>query len=278
MTVCLDLNSQWRFPLLTCRALSTGPAIWWGFRCGLTFLGELLRGEGAGLWGGEWEVEKRFRVTEVFLAILWVGPEQLSTAWPSEKRLTTTGPSSVRRQRICRSSSRTVSCHGGQLVKIRVCESGSPNSSEQAPKLYPLSGFRSSVDDERIDGLRHILGAVSFRRVGGSTNVVAGLGFHCHGEFDETLWLRMLLSPAVADHVVRRKTLTVVYHLTQRKINIKKETSASIHVFSVASFVSLCSLLLQLHLTRENDPVVPFFLMAQRVWEFVQRWAVKGSR
>jgi len=73
VTVCLDVNSQWRFPLLTCRALSTGPAIWWGFRCGLTFLGELLRGESAGLWGGKWEVEKRFRVTEVFLAILWVG-------------------------------------------------------------------------------------------------------------------------------------------------------------------------------------------------------------
>lgn len=80
VTFCLDVNSQWRFPLLTCRALSTGPAIWWGFRCGLTFLGELLRGEGAGLLGGEWEVEKRFRVTEVFLAILWVRPEQESTA------------------------------------------------------------------------------------------------------------------------------------------------------------------------------------------------------
>ena len=50
------------------------PAVWWGLRCGLTFLGELLLGDGAVLHGGKWEVEKRFRVTEVFLAILWVLP------------------------------------------------------------------------------------------------------------------------------------------------------------------------------------------------------------
>lgn len=65
------------------------------------------------------------------------------------------------------------------------------------------------------------------------------------------------------------KTLTMLYHLTQRKINIKKETSASIGVFSLASFTSLCTLLLQLHLTRENDPVVPFFSMLKGVWNYV---------
>ena len=53
------------------------PAAWWGLRCALTFLGELLLSEGAGLFSGTWEVEKRFRVTEVFLAILWVGPTLL---------------------------------------------------------------------------------------------------------------------------------------------------------------------------------------------------------
>ena len=52
----------------------------------------------------------------------------------------------------------------------------------------------------------------------------------------------------------------------QMKINIKKETSASISVFSIAGFVSLCSLLLQLHLTRENDPVVPFFMILRAAW------------
>jgi hypothetical protein len=61
------------------------------------------------------------------------------------------------------------------------------------------------------------------------------------------------------------ETLTLLYHLTQRKINIKKETSASLSVFSIASFITMCSLLLQLHLTRENDPIVPLFVMLGRL-------------
>lgn len=67
------------------------------------------------------------------------------------------------------------------------------------------------------------------------------------------------------------KTLTVLYHITHRKINIRKETSASIGVFSIASFLSLCTLLLQLHLTRDNDPAVPFFEMVQSLWHWVHR-------
>ena len=53
--------------------MSTAPAVWWGFRCALTFLAELLLEDGASIFHGErWTVEKRFRVTEVFLAIVWV--------------------------------------------------------------------------------------------------------------------------------------------------------------------------------------------------------------
>ncbi len=58
----------------------------------------------------------------------------------------------------------------------------------------------------------------------------------------------------------------MLYHLTHRSINIKKETSASVGVFFIVSFISLCTLLLQLHLTRENDPVVPLFSMLRTVW------------
>lgn len=46
--------------------------MWWGLRCALTFLGDLLLSDGMGDPGDPWTVEKRFRVTEVFLAILWV--------------------------------------------------------------------------------------------------------------------------------------------------------------------------------------------------------------
>ena len=67
----LDLSARWHIPLLICRALSTAPAAWWGLRCAFTFLGELLRSDET---ADNWTVEKRFRVTEVFLAILWVRP------------------------------------------------------------------------------------------------------------------------------------------------------------------------------------------------------------
>lgn len=63
----------------------------------------------------------------------------------------------------------------------------------------------------------------------------------------------------------------MLYHLTHRKINIKKETSASIGVFSIASFLSLCTLLLQLHLTRDNDPAVPLFEMVRCIWHWIHR-------
>lgn len=84
---------------------------------------------------------------------------------------------------------------------------------------------------------------------------------------------RRLLLPA---WISIATTLTFCYHLTQRKINIRKETSASISVFSIASFISMVSLLLQLHLTRANDPPVPLFLLAQRVWKLFSKLVMTG--
>lgn len=73
VAVVLGINTRWHVPLLICRALSTAPAAWWGLRCAFTFLGELLLSDAMSLESREtWTVEKRFRVTEVFLAILWV--------------------------------------------------------------------------------------------------------------------------------------------------------------------------------------------------------------
>lgn len=70
--VLLGVSTSWYVPLLVARALSTAPAMWWGLRCAFTFLGDLLLSDGMGDPGDPWTVEKRFRVTEVFLAILWV--------------------------------------------------------------------------------------------------------------------------------------------------------------------------------------------------------------
>lgn len=66
------------------------------------------------------------------------------------------------------------------------------------------------------------------------------------------------------------QTLTFLYHLTHPRLAILKETSLSISVFSIASFISMVSLLLQLHLTRANDPPVPLFLIAKQCWEYVK--------
>jgi len=39
----------------------------------MTFMAELWKEENADGMGAPWSVERRFRITEVFLAILWVG-------------------------------------------------------------------------------------------------------------------------------------------------------------------------------------------------------------
>lgn len=66
------------------------------------------------------------------------------------------------------------------------------------------------------------------------------------------------------------QTLTFLYHVTQNHAAIKRETAASVLVVSVASFLSMSSLLLQLHLTRENEPEVPVFVISRKLWD----WAV----
>lgn len=83
VAVILGVDRRWYIPLLVCRALSVLPAAWWGLRCAFTFLAELLRIRPT-LWQGgwmaaivsgaavDWDVERRYRVTEVALAIIWV--------------------------------------------------------------------------------------------------------------------------------------------------------------------------------------------------------------
>ncbi|KAK8102881.1 hypothetical protein PG984_016027 [Apiospora sp. TS-2023a] len=62
-------------------------------------------------------------------------------------------------------------------------------------------------------------------------------------------------------------TLTACYHVSQRKINIRKETSASISIFSIASFISMASLLTHHHVNRLEYPDVPLFGVLQKAAE-----------
>lgn len=50
---------------------------------------------------------------------------------------------------------------------------------------------------------------------------------------------------------------------------IKRETTASLSVLSVASYISMSLILLQLHLTRDNEPEVPAFVMGQKILDWV---------
>ncbi|KAI0838093.1 N-glycosylation protein-domain-containing protein [Hypoxylon sp. FL0890] len=67
--------------------------------------------------------------------------------------------------------------------------------------------------------------------------------------------------------------LTTCYHFTQRKIKIRKETFASISVFSIASFISMVALLLHSHSTRVGYQNVPLVALSKRVcriaWQIV---------
>jgi len=72
--------------------------------------------------------------------------------------------------------------------------------------------------------------------------------------------------------------LTFVYHITQRQINIRKETSISISVFSGASFISMVSLLAQLYAARgESYPRVPLVVIARRMVTVAGRWVDVGN-
>lgn len=179
--------------------------MWWGLRCALTFLGDLLLSDELGAPANPWTVEKRFRVTEVFLAILWC------------------------------SASAYLSYFFTDCLMSR------------------LLFYTPSATVVRLLTTNALIAYI--------TNCVLYLS----GASNDP---RMLLPAWVSIAT----TLTMLYHLTHRKINIRKETSASIGVFSIASFLSLCTLLLQLHLTRDNDPTVPLFEM---LWHSLQ-WIYKG--
>ncbi|KAI1851914.1 hypothetical protein JX266_002767 [Neoarthrinium moseri] len=66
-------------------------------------------------------------------------------------------------------------------------------------------------------------------------------------------------------------TLTACYHVSQRQINIRKETSASISVFSIASFISMVALLANLHFgtlgVRREYPDIPLAAILRRAAE-----------
>jgi hypothetical protein len=132
-------------------------------------------------------------------------------------------------------------------------------------ELYAGGDGGATVDHECVDSVYLFMGAVSLGSERGSKNVASCLGVNRYGESFQGIHGNVRVKLMVCF-----QTLTLLYHLTQPRVDIKRETSASINVLSIASFVSMSSLLLQLHLTRENDPIVPLFVMLGKCWAFIQ--------
>ncbi|OJJ34219.1 hypothetical protein ASPWEDRAFT_114207, partial [Aspergillus wentii DTO 134E9] len=195
--------------------LSTVPAAWWGLRCAFTFLAELLHirpGMGSEGWaaaivgsiGQDWDVERRFRVTEVALAIVWCCASAYLSYFFADCMM-----------------SRWLLNYTPPAVVIRLLTTNGLIAYMTSWVLY-LSG----------------------------------------ASYDPRLLLPAWISITT--------TLTFLYSATQNHATIKREKRASLLVVSVASFVSMSSLLLQLHLTRENEPEVPVFVITRKLWD----WAV----
>lgn len=58
-----------------------------------------------------------------------------------------------------------------------------------------------------------------------------------------------------------------MYHITHQKINIRKETSTSINVFSIASFISMVTLLAHMHAETPGYPTIPVVTWGLKTWE-----------
>ncbi|CAI4210987.1 unnamed protein product [Parascedosporium putredinis] len=58
--------------------------------------------------------------------------------------------------------------------------------------------------------------------------------------------------------------LTILYHITHQQITIRKETSTSINVFSIASFLSMVALLALLY-SQQHHPDFPKYPSSQRL-------------
>jgi hypothetical protein len=71
------------------------------------------------------------------------------------------------------------------------------------------------------------------------------------------------------------QTLTVCYHITHQKINIRKETSTSLNVFSIASYISMLTLLVHIHVYQPNYPDMPLTVWARDIWRDAREF---GSR
>ncbi|KAL6698466.1 N-glycosylation domain-containing protein [Trichoderma pleuroticola] len=62
-------------------------------------------------------------------------------------------------------------------------------------------------------------------------------------------------------------SLTICYHVTHSKINIRKETITSVNVFSIASYVTMVVLLAHMQWYKPDYPTMPIVSKGSRLWQ-----------
>ena len=210
----LGVGARWRAALLVCRALSTAPATWWGLRCLRMLLDELLRpSEGGRRFRRSAATTREATSTGWALPALGLRLSVPDARWDGEKRL---GVTEV--------------CLGGLWC---------------AAAAYLCWLFSDCLLARWLH--RYTPGAIVVRLLALNAMIAYVISWVLDraGAADDP---RRLLPVWIAVTT----SLTGLYHATQRKINIRRETSASMGVFAVASFVSMCALLVQLHWMREG--------------------------
>lgn len=57
------------------------------------------------------------------------------------------------------------------------------------------------------------------------------------------------------------------YHISHQRINIRKETSTSVNVFSIASYLSMVALLAHMLVLQPDYPTMPVVVHGRRLYD-----------
>lgn len=173
MAVLLGVDKAYHLPLLFCRAFSTAPALWWGIGCILSLFGEIISLSTANEVDGTkwsiswniqtpWNVDRRFRVTETALSILWVcsGNPRGLIVGNGEVMLTS--------RQVLRISLSVVLLYGLPDVTLVSCFSHITvttiiNPQHQASKLHPPGDPNQTHSNRLHERIHNILGSLPLR-------------------------------------------------------------------------------------------------------------------
>ncbi|KAJ3453302.1 hypothetical protein MRS44_017549 [Fusarium solani] len=248
VAVVLNVPMPWHPWLFALRLVSVLPALWWGLPLAVQLLLRLLPGPelvvvvpsaAGGIQGLSVEADARYALTEMGLATIWVRFRAEKLALPET------------------SAKWRLINYTPQATMVRLLTINACNAYFTAVVLSLTGGFQ----DPRLL-LPGWIGIATVR----SPSPHLPLTF--------TFTATNIPSTNIA-----LQTLTVMYHITHQKMNIRKQTPTSIEVSSMASFLSMVTLLAHMHLHTLDYPQIPLISSGRRAWDEVLRVVaqVRGS-